>query len=185
MYFVIWFIVMLPFAVDVFAAGLVFGISGVARYRWPLVAAGLALLSATFIAAGIIIGDSLEGSLGAALKIVAGVLLLVLGLRAILESRQSTEEEPSPTPMSTQRMVTKSVVLAVDNLAVGISFALLGAPLIIVTGIVAVQCFVTSLLGLMAGDRLGARAGGFANAIAGTVFAVLGAVIFVQGISGT
>ncbi|MFT4037136.1 MAG: manganese efflux pump [Thermomicrobiales bacterium] len=179
----VWFLIALPFAIDVFAGGLSFGVGGIEKSRWPLVAAGLALLSAVFIALGIVIGESLEGGFGTALKITAGLLLIVLGLRSILDSRRQAEAPGGEAKTLTQRsVVTKSAVLAVDNLAVGISFAVLGAPLGLITGIVFVQCFISSYIGLALGRRLGVRAGDFAAILAGLVFAALGGAILYQGL---
>lgn len=79
-----------------------------------------------------------------------------------------------PIPLSGD---TTAIAVAVDKLAVGLSFSALDAPLGTMVIIVGGQAFVATLLGLLLGKRLGTRAGDAAEIIAGLVFTGLGFVL--------
>jgi putative Mn2+ efflux pump MntP len=178
---VTWFLLALPLALDVFAAGLVFGLTGLERSRWLGVALGFAAIGGTLVAVGILLGDTLEGALGTATKYVAGVVLLVIGVRGIAHGIGG--DSRAAPPLDTKRIVMTGVAVAVDKLAVGLSFAVLGATVATLSIIVAGQAFVATLLGLVLGKRLGERAGDVAEIIAGLVFIGLGLLILFQAIS--
>jgi putative Mn2+ efflux pump MntP len=176
-----WFLLALPLALDVFAAGLVFGLSGLERSRWFGVALGFALLGGTLIAIGIVLGDTLEGTLGNATKYLAAIALILIGVRGIGHGICGGDSRAA-APLDTRRIVTTGFAVAVDKLAVGLSFAVLDASVGVMTMIVAGQAFVATLLGLLLGRRLGERAGDVAEIIAGLVFTALGLVIIYQAI---
>lgn len=178
--FVVWFLLALPLALDVFAAGLVFGVSGLDRARWLPVALGFAAIGAAFIAAGIFLGDALEGAVGTAALYVAGAILLIIGLRGLQHGLQSGNvgDVKVVPPLTTRKIAVTTVAVAVDKLAVGLSFAVLDAPKAMMVGTVAAQALAATLLGLWLGKKLGTRAGDYAEVIAGVVFTVLGLAVF-------
>lgn len=180
-----WFLLALPLAIDVFAVGLVFGLGGLPRARWPRVALGLAAIGAAMMTAGIVAGDALEGALGAATLYLAAAALLVIGVRGILHGRKGDASDPaSVKEISSRQVATTGLVIAVDKLAVGLSFAVLGAPAGPLAAIVAVQVFAATLLGLALGARLGSKADDWAEIIAGGVFVVLGLAVLVKALAG-
>ena len=176
---VTWFLLALPLAFDVFAAGLVFGLAGLERSRWLGVALGFAAIGGTLIVAGILLGDALEGTLGTATKYIAGVVLLLIGGRGIAQGLGGGNNH-APAALDSRRIVTTGLAVAVDKLAVGLSFAVLGAPVAAMAVIVAGQAFAATMLGLVLGKRLGEQAGDAAEIIAGLVFTGLGLVILYQ-----
>lgn len=180
---VTWFLLSLPLALDVFAAGLVFGLAGLDRSRWLLVAAGFAAIGGVLVAAGMLLGGAMEGTMGKAAMYVAGVVLLAIGVRGIKHGLPSQGITPIAV-LTTRKVLLTMVAVAVDKFAVGLSFAVLEAPFGLLTGIVAAQAFVAVLIGLWLGKRLGARAGDFAELIAGVVFSLLGLVVFYKGFTG-
>lgn len=178
-----WFLLALPLALDVFAAGLVFGLAGLARSRWLTTAAGFAAIGGALVAAGMLLGEALEGATGKVALYVAGIVLLAIGLRGIKHGLPT--EGIKPIPVLTNRKIAMTMVaVAVDKLAVGLSFAVLEAPFVLLTGIVAGQAFVAVLIGLWLGKRFGARAGDFAELVAGVVFSLLGLAVFYKGFTG-
>lgn len=180
MYELTWFLLALPLALDVFAAGLVFGLAGLDRSRSLQVAAGFAAIGGVLVAAGMLLGDLLEGTMGKAAMYVAGVVLLAIGARGIKHGLPHQGIKPIPA-LTTRKILMTMVAVAVDKFAVGLSFAVLEAPFGLLTGIVAGQAFVAVLVGLWLGKRLGARAGDFAELIAGVVFSLLGLVVLYKG----
>lgn len=178
-----WFLLALPLALDVFAAGLVFGLAGLERSRWLTIAAGFAAVGGALFAAGMLLGDAMEGTMGKAAMYVAGAVLVVIGARGIKHGLPTEGIKPIPA-LTTRKVLMTMVAVAVDKLAVGLSFAVLEAPLGLLTAIVAGQAFVAVLIGLWLGKRLGARAGDFAELIAGVVFTLLGLAVFYKGYTG-
>lgn len=171
-----WFLVALPLALDVFAVGLVFGLAGLERVRWLSVSLTFAAIGGIMIAFGILAGEALSGALGTASLFVAAIVLLAIGLRAIAHGLGGSEN-PKPVTLDSRRIATTALAVAVDKLAVGLSFATLDAPMGTMVLIVGGQAFVATLLGLVLGKRLGARAGDAAEIIAGLVFSVLGLIV--------
>lgn len=68
-------------------------------------------------------------------------------------------------------------ILALDNLAVGLSLAVVEASAGPFLAAIAVVRFLATVLGLAAGTRVGERVGGAAELPAAAVFAVLGAIL--------
>lgn len=179
----VWFLIALPLALDVFAAGLVFGLAGLDRDRWLLVAVGFALLGGVLIAIGLALGDALEGATGVVTMYVAGAVLLAIGLKSVTHGLSGGADKIIP-PLTTQKVALTAFAVAIDKLAVGLSFAVLEAPKGLMIGIVAVQAFAATLIGLWLGKRLGARARDVAEVIAGLVFTGLGLAVFYKAFTG-
>ena len=177
-----WFLLAMPLAVDVFAAGLVFGLAGLERARWLRVALGFAAIGGVVIGAGILLGDALEGALGTAALYVAAAVLLVIGLRAIHHGVRGDGAAPS---LDTRRIAATALAVAVDKLAIGLSFAVLDAPLAAMIVIVAAQAFVATLLGLALGRQAGGKAGDAAEIIAGVVFTALALIVLAKAVTGS
>jgi manganese efflux pump family protein len=178
-----WFLLALPLALDVFACGLVFGLAGLARTRWLGVALTFAAIGGVMMTVGLLLGETLEGALGTVALYVAGLVLLAIGLRSIGHGVGGSNGEGA-TPLDTRRIAATTLAVAVDKLAVGLSFSVLDAPASAIVIIVAAQAFVAGLTGLALGKQLGTRAGDAAEIIAGLVFVGLGLVILYQAFTG-
>lgn len=177
-----WFLLAMPLALDVFAVGIVFGLTGLERSRWVGTAFGFAAIGGTLMAVGIVLGNVLEGTFGTVTLYIAAAVLLVIGLRSISHGMHSGDWGETAS-LSTRQIAATALVIAVDKLAVGLSFAVLEAPLGTVVVIVAGQAFVATLLGLFLGMRLGTRVGDAAEIIAGLVFTGLGLVILYKAVT--
>src|SRR3954454_554798 len=103
-----WFLLALPLALDVFAAGLVFGLTGLERSRWVGTAFGFAAIGGTLMAVGIVLGNVLEGTL-----YIAAAVLLVIGLCSISHGIQSGDGGVTASP-STRQIAATALVIAVD-----------------------------------------------------------------------
>ena len=135
------------------------------------------------MAVGIVLGNVLEGAFGTVALYIAAAVLLVIGLRSISHGMHSGDGGVTAS-LSTRQIAATALVIAVDKLAVGLSFAVLEAPLGAMVVIVAGQAFVATLLGLFLGKRLGTRVGDAAEIIAGLVFTGLGLVILYKAVTG-
>lgn len=107
---------------------------------------------------------------------MAGAVLLAIGLKSVTHGMSGGDDTVVP-PLSTRKLAITAFAVAIDKLAVGLSFAVLEAPKVLLFGIVAAQAFAATLIGLWLGKRLGARAGDVAEAVAELVFTGLGLVV--------
>lgn len=177
-----WFLAALPLALDVFAVGLVFGLAGLERVRWLSVSFLFAAIGGLMIAAGILAGEALTGAFGTAALFVAAIVLLAIGLRAIVHGLEGNDSPKVPS-LDSRRIASTAIAVAVDKLAIGLTFATLGAPLGPMVVIVGGQALVATFLGLLLGKRFGTRAGDAAELIAGFVFTVLGLIVLYKAFS--
>ena len=90
---------------------------------------------------------------------IAFFILLILGVKMIIESFKDDEEQKTFNPTSFKVVLTLSIATSIDALAVGITFAFLGIktyaeilPSVFIIGFVA---FVISIIGLLFGIKCG------------------------------
>ena len=179
---IVWFLLALPLALDVFAVGLVFGLAGLARSRWLGVAVMFAAIGGVLIATGLILGDALEGAAGSITLYLAAAVLLAIGIRSLKHGLQRDGAVSAPS-LTTGKIAATAVAIAIDKFAVGLSFAVLEAPIAPLIVIVAVQAFAATFIGLKLGKRFGARAGDAAEIIAGVVFVGFGLIVLFKAVS--
>lgn len=139
------------------------------------IATTFALFEAVMPLIGIGIGRLLGHALGTAGDAVGAGLLVVLG-GYFLFAAHSKEQTPGPEAdgFAGWLLVGLGLSISLDEVAVGVSFALLGVPLIPAIVAILAQAFVFSLIGSSLGQGLSRRFGGVATPIAGVVLAVLG-----------
>jgi manganese efflux pump family protein len=174
----------LSLALDVFAAGLAYGLAGLPRTRWLTVALVFSFFGVLLPVVGILVGRWLNDALGAAVAYVAGAFLIVAGLRALgdlfLADDDDDQSRPSRLSLEPQAVALTGCVVALDNLAVGLTLGIVEIRLGPLLGYLALQAFVATLLGLALGRRLGARLGQHAEALGGAVFVLYGLALVLQ-----
>ncbi|MBV9327771.1 MAG: manganese efflux pump [Chloroflexi bacterium] len=175
------FILSLTLAVDIFAAGLAYGLAGLPRARWFTMALVFSFFSTLLPVVGILAARWLSDALGTAIAYLAGGFLIVTGLRALGSVFVAGDgQQESKLSLEPGALAVTAFVVAVDNLAVGLALGILPIRLGALLGYLAVQSFVAALLGLALGQRLGTRLGTGAAALAGAVFVVYGMVLVLQ-----
>ena len=115
---------------------------------------------------------------------IAFALLGFIGVKMILESRESPEIKVQSDPTRNWSLVVLSVATSIDALAVGMSTALLNEsiwPLAILTGIITASL---SFIGLGGGYKLGKKFGGYMEVIGGSILLVIGIKIPVEHLLG-
>ncbi len=139
------------------------------------IATTFALFEAVMPLIGIGIGRLLGHALGTAGDTVGAVLLVALGGYFLFSSHA---EEATPTAESSGfagwLLIGLGLSISLDEVAVGISFALLGVPIIPAVVAILAQAFIFSLIGSSLGQGLSRRFGGVAEPLAGIVLALLG-----------
>jgi manganese efflux pump family protein len=177
----IWILIVIPLGIDLFAAGLVFGLSGLPRERWARTSFTFAIIGAGLLGAGALLEQTLSGTVGAIAAYIAGIALLAIGLKSLAKGvKEGRSGERKAASLDSGQVTTTGIVVAVDKFAVGLTFAILAAPIGPIVLFVAVQSFAFTLLGLTLGRRLGGRVEGAAEIIGGLVFAGLGLLVVIK-----
>jgi putative Mn2+ efflux pump MntP len=182
----------LSLGLDVFAAGLAFGLAGLPGVRWPRVALLFAVLGGLMTVLGLLLGRWLGETLGDGATFLAGAVLIVVGGRALSEAWRVRRSEHdgdapaadaalggAPTGISLRpaAVLMTGLVVTLDKLAVGIPLGTSGLRAGPLLAYIVVQGFVFTLAGLALGRRLGGLIGAAADLLAGTVFVAIGLLL--------
>lgn len=169
-------------ALDIFAGAMSLGLQGLPRIQWPRAAALFAVMALLMLVAGVLLGRSLGDRLGSHVTYLAGVLLLVVGIRAVLEAVQEHDiEDLGPvTNFSSQGLLGLALVICMDKFAAGLSLASSDDSLTGFMAYLALQTFLVSMAGFWLGVKVGKKVESIAELLAGGIFVALGAVIIYQ-----
>ncbi len=110
---------------------------------------------------------------------IAFVLLLVIGINMIRESR-SEDDDHSSGSYDVKTMLVLAVATSIDALAVGISFALLDVEIFSASLIIGVITFILSAVGVKAGCKLGEKSRKAAEMAGGIILILIGLKILLE-----
>ena len=113
---------------------------------------------------------------------IAFVLLGLIGLNMIKESREGDVEELDDG-FSPKDMLPLAVATSIDALAVGITFAFLRVQIVPAVSFIGITTFCLSAVGLVVGNKLGARSKSKAELAGGIVLIGMGAKILLEHLS--
>jgi putative Mn2+ efflux pump MntP len=105
---------------------------------------------------------------------IAFILLLFVGMRMIRSGLHPEEQTYSRDPSKGGLMVLLSLATSMDALAVGLSMAVLGSPVIIPALVIGLVTFAISLLGIFSGHRLGMEFGKRMEFVGGVILILIG-----------
>ncbi len=109
---------------------------------------------------------------------IAFVLLTVIGLNMIKESRSGAEElNGSFTPRA---MLPLAVATSIDALAVGVTLAFLQVSIIPAVSFIGVITFILSAVGIKIGNVFGAKYKSRAELVGGVVLIIMGLKILLE-----
>lgn len=174
-------VLILPLGLDTFALSAALGVAGLGpgrRVRFGLVIAcfegGMPLVGLLFGAAlGQLVGDIADYVAAVALAAVGGYMLLAGDERDERAVRAFASAEGLA-------LLTIGLAVSVDELAIGFVLGLLDVPVVPAVIAIAVQAFVVSQIGVVAGRRLGERFREGAERVAGALLVLLGALLIVS-----
>ena len=163
---------------DNLGAATAIGVSGVdGRLRLRI-----AIIFGTFEAAmpllGLLIGRSVAHNLGGHTKLVAGVILGLVGAYAIVSDLfgdRPTDGEPH-TP-SLARLVILGATLSIDNLAIGFALGSYRVNVVLAAVVIAFLSVALSFVGLELGNRVGERLGQRSELVGGVMLVGIGVAI--------
>ncbi len=109
---------------------------------------------------------------------IAFILLVLIGLNMIRESRGAAENLDSS--FSVKTMIPLAVATSIDALAVGITFAFLQVPIVSAVTLIGITTFVLSSVGLKAGNVFGVKYKAKAEMVGGIVLIAMGTKILLE-----
>lgn len=109
---------------------------------------------------------------------IAFILLGVIGLNTIKDSRENVEEVADS--FSIKEMVSLALATSIDALAVGITFAFLRAQIIPAISFIGVITFSLSVIGVAIGNKFGTRYRSIAELGGGIILILMGLKIVIE-----
>ena len=139
-----------------------------------------------------LLGFALGSTFASAVTIgpwIAAALLLILGIKMLIEGIRNKEEQPSDAG-TIGRLFILAIATSIDAFAVGVSFSMqegivwFGSGTSIFTAIlvIGVTTFVLSLIGVLIGNRFGLRYHRAAVIFGGIVLLLIGIKILLEAI---
>ena len=130
-------------------------------------------------AIGFFLGTNFEKYIKSVDHWIAFVLLGIIGINMIRESRSCDDD--GCDDMSFVTMLLLAVATSIDALAVGISFAFLGLESIFMTvALIGVITLVLSAAGFWVGNRFGSKYKSRAELVGGIILIIMGLKILLQ-----
>jgi len=172
----------LAVSMDTFAVAVCKGISkGKFVLRYALtITAWFAAFNLVMPGIGYLLGTSASGFLAGIDHFILFAVLVILGVKSILEARRG-EEDGTSSSTAFGPMFALSLALSLDALAVGISVALksdIVSILLAIGSTTAVMTFLGVLIGCKFGDIIGKKG----NYIGGAILIVIGTLALLEGV---
>ncbi|MBM6888269.1 MULTISPECIES: manganese efflux pump MntP family protein [Oscillospiraceae] len=132
--------------------------------------------------AGWLLGSSVSGYIQAVDHWVAFGLLALIGGKMVWGAlgRGAGEEDEAPADLSPRRLCLLAIATSIDALAVGVSMAFMKVDVWFSALVIGVVAFVLSVVGGLAGRRLGALFQRRAELVGGLVLIGIGVKILVE-----
>lgn len=131
---------------------------------------------------GYILGTQFKDSITSIDHWIAFILLALIGINMIRESRSKDEVacENIDVSLSIKNMTVLSVATSIDALAVGITFAFLQVSIIPAVSIIGITTFVLSIIGVKIGHVFGTKFKSKAELIGGIILIIMGLKILFE-----
>ncbi len=129
---------------------------------------------------GWLAGQRLRALIGAVDHWIAFALLAFVGGKMIFEAFYAKKEEKTIDPTQLKTLVLLSIATSIDALAVGLTFAIVGTPLVPAVLIIGCTTFIISGAGVYLGKCWGAYAGKYVELIGGLILIGIGVKIVLE-----
>jgi len=124
---------------------------------------------------GYLVGSQFASYIAAYDHWVAFVLLAVIGIRMVLESRTPAEETVvEENPLAAGKMLPMAVATSIDALAVGVTMAFLGVNILMAGLLIGVTTCLFSMAGVHLGGIFGLRYKSRAELAGGVILILIG-----------
>ena len=128
---------------------------------------------------GWLLGSRFQSFISSVDHWIAFLLLGLIGLNMVRESRSQEEEEVGAS-FAPKAMLPLAVATSIDALAVGITFAFLAVDILPAVTFIAAVTFLLSALGVKLGSLCGTRDRAKAEALGGGILILLGCKILLE-----
>ena len=128
---------------------------------------------------GWLLGSRFQSFISSVYHWIAFLLLGLIGLNMVRESRSQEEEEVGAS-FAPKAMLPLAVATSIDALTVGITFAFLQVDILWAVTLIGVTTFVLSAIGVKAGGIVGERGKSRAELAGGIVLILMGCKILVE-----
>jgi len=134
---------------------------------------------------GLVVGRAVSRIMGHGTVSLAGLLLIVLAVWLIFFDRDD-DRLGSDRRLTGWPLVVMAVGISLDEWVAGFSVGLVGVPVLLTAGFLAVQAFLWTVLGMTFGSRLIPYLGEWTERLPGILLGFLGIGLLVQavGLSG-
>ena len=184
-YLVVIMIMSVALAMDAFAVAITLGMDGLAntvRDRLK-VSISFGFFQGLLFVIGIVSLKFVSGEITTYNHLIAGVILIILGVRMLKEAFESSKEEyieshemgfNKKKDLSLKLLAMFGIATSIDALAAGITYGLIYEQLILATIVIATIAFLFSYIGSTFGKTLGHMIGNKANIFGGVMIILLG-----------
>lgn len=128
---------------------------------------------------GYLLGRQFESQIAAFDHWVAFILLGIIGVNMLWESRSCGDEKAEPS-LSVKSMLPLAIATSIDALAVGVTFAFLQVNILTAAGITALTTLILSIIGVKLGALFGNRYRAKAEIAGGVILILMGVKILIE-----
>ena len=128
---------------------------------------------------GYLLGSSFAEYIAAVDHWIAMILLALIGVNMVRESRDKDPEHADPS-LGFKTMLVMAVATSIDALAVGVTFAFLEVRILPAVSFIGVVTFLLSALGVKIGSIFGTKYKSKAELTGGIILILLGVKIFLE-----
>lgn len=155
-------------------------------------AALIALFFGGFQALMPLLGFALGSTFASAVTIgpwIAAALLLVLGVKMLIEGIRDKDDAPSDVG-TVGRLFVLAIATSIDAFAVGVSFSMQegivwfgnGTDIFTAIAVIGVTTFILSLIGVMIGNRFGLKYHRLATILGGVILVLIGVKVLLEAL---
>lgn len=184
------FLIGIGLSMDAFAVSVCKGLA-LEKYKWRYsTVAGIyfGIFQAVMPLIGFFLGERFKDYISAIDHWIAFVLLGIIGLNMIRESRNKEESCPiypnQDKAFSPKAMIPLAVATSIDALAVGITFAFLHVRILPAVLLIGVTTFTISFAGVRIGNIFGSRFKSKAELAGGIILVLMGFRILIEHLGG-
>lgn len=169
-------------AMDAFAVSVCKGLKmKTIDYKYAaLIAAFFGVFQAVMPFIGWVLGKQFEQYITNIDHWIAFVLLAFIGGKMIAEAFKEGEEGVCPVTYDLKDVFMLAIATSIDALAVGITFAFLQMKILVPVLTIGVITFVLSIVGVIVGNRFGARYKSRAELAGGVILVLIGLKILLE-----
>ena len=139
-----------------------------------IVAFSLAFFQALFPVLGWWIGKSLHTLLAGVDHWIAFILLLIIGVRMIIEGLRKADEPKMFNPLHAKVLLGLSIATSIDALAVGLTFGFWEVNILLPVVIIGSVTFLAAMLGMLFGKNISGEKSHRSIVVGGVILILIG-----------